>query len=69
MLPLEKVSSGTARKADTGKTAWRYERRRPVYTLLYQFVSDPYPAGAVRVSPEIGVLNCPCDRVTHGLRY
>jgi len=37
------VYSGTARKADTGKTAWHYERRRPERTLLYQLVAEHYP--------------------------
>jgi len=37
------VYSGTARKADTGKTAWHYERRRPECTLLYKLVAEHYP--------------------------
>ena len=37
------MSSGTARTADTGKTVWCYERRRPERTLLYQLVAEHYP--------------------------
>lgn len=37
------MSSGTAKKADTGKTVWRYQRRRPERTLLYQLVAKHYP--------------------------
>jgi len=38
-----KMSTGTARKADTGKTVWRYERRCPERTPLYQLVTEHYP--------------------------
>lgn len=37
------MSSQPARTADTGKTPWRYERRRPECTLLYQIVAEHYP--------------------------
>jgi len=32
-----------AREADTEKTPWRYGRRRPERTLLYQLVAEHYP--------------------------
>jgi len=33
----------TARKAEQGKPKWRYQRRRPEQTLLYQLVERCYP--------------------------
>jgi hypothetical protein len=35
--------SGTAREADAGTIEWRYERRRPERTLLFQLVEEHYP--------------------------
>lgn len=38
-----RMSSEMARKAEAGKPAWRYERRCPERTLLYQLVAEHYP--------------------------
>jgi hypothetical protein len=37
------MPSRAARKPDAGNPAWRYERRRPQWTLLCQLVNEPYP--------------------------
>lgn len=37
------MSPGSARKADTGKIVWHYQRRRPERPLLYQLASLPVP--------------------------
>ncbi len=34
---------GTAGKPNTGNVEWRYKRRRPEQTLLYQLVAEHYP--------------------------
>jgi hypothetical protein len=39
----ERMPSRAARKPDAGNPAWRYERRRPQWTLLCQLVNEPYP--------------------------